>query len=117
MATTVEQIPHTATSGCAVERTLSVLKDHWSLLILRELMEKPTRFNELKRSIDGISAKVLSERLKLFIEAGIADKTMYPEVPIRVVYSLTPRGQELSKVVDVIRDWGDKWMPASGHDS
>ncbi|HZW85714.1 MAG TPA: helix-turn-helix domain-containing protein [Nitrososphaerales archaeon] len=117
MATTVEHVPHTATSGCAVERTLSVLKDHWSLLILRELMEKQSRFNELKRSIDGISAKVLSERLKLFTEAGIADKTIYPEVPIKVVYSLTPRGQELSKVIDVIRVWGDKWMPVPGHES
>jgi DNA-binding HxlR family transcriptional regulator len=113
MKSVTEQVPHTATSDCPVERTLSVLKDHWSLLILRDLLEKPMRFNELKKSIDGISSKVLSERLKELKEGGVVDKAIYPEVPVKVVYSLTEKGKDLSEVIDDIRAWGRRWIPVA----
>jgi DNA-binding HxlR family transcriptional regulator len=106
-----KMIPHTATSDCAVERTLTVLRDDWSLLILRDLLEKPMRFNELKRSLDGVTAKTLSDRLGSLEEAGVVTRTVYPEVPVKVVYSLTEKGQALNKVIDDIRTWGERWMP------
>jgi DNA-binding HxlR family transcriptional regulator len=104
-------IPHTASSDCAVERTLTVLRDDWSLLILRDLLEKPMRFNELKKSLDGVTAKTLSDRLQSLEKAAVVTRKIYPEVPVKVVYSLTEKGQALNKVIDDIRSWGEKWMP------
>ena len=108
-----KQVPHTVTSECAVERVLAVLKDHWSMLILRDLLEKdkPMRFNELKRSLHPISAKILAERLAGLVEAGIVKRTVYPETPVRVEYSLAEKGRALNDVFEEIRAWGEKWMP------
>jgi DNA-binding HxlR family transcriptional regulator len=111
VATLEAQLHDAVNSECGVERTLVVLKDHWSMLILRDLTDGPSRFNELKRSVAGISSKVLSERLKLLTDYGVAKKEVYPEVPVRVVYSLTAKGKDLGKVIDDIRGWADKWMP------
>jgi DNA-binding HxlR family transcriptional regulator len=104
-------IPHSATSDCPVERTLTVLRDGWSLLILRDLLEKPMRFNELKKSLDGVTSKTLSERLHGLERAGVVTKKVYPEVPVKVVYSLTEKGRALNSVIDDIRSWGEEWMP------
>jgi DNA-binding HxlR family transcriptional regulator len=113
MATVTNQVPHTVTSECAVERVLAVLKDHWSMLILRDLLEKdkPMRFNELKRSLNPISAKILAERLAEVVGAGIIKRTVHPETPVRVEYSLTEKGRALNDVFEEIRAWGEKWMP------
>jgi DNA-binding HxlR family transcriptional regulator len=78
---------------------------------LRDLMERPMRFNELKRSLDGITSKVLSERLKELRVAEVIDREIFPEVPVRVVYTLTEKGRDLGRVIDDIRAWGNRWMP------
>ncbi len=112
MATITEQVHPSTTSECPVERTLAVVKDHWSLEILRDLLEKePRRFNELKRSLAPISAKVLAERLSELQKAGLIRKKVYAEVPVRVEYSLTEKGRDFNTVIEAIRDWGERWVP------
>ena len=102
---------HTAMSSCPIERYLSVFRDHWSLLIMRDLLEGPKRFSELKRSMIGITSKTLAKRLAELREADIIARTAYPEVPIRVVYSLTEKGLDFDHVLEATRSWGEKWMP------
>ena len=80
-------------------------------MIMRDLLEGPRRFSELKRSLIGISSKTLSERLVELGNAGIVTRTLYPEVPIKVVYSLTEKGLDFDKVLAATRSWGEKWMP------
>ncbi len=115
MANVAEQVHPSANSDCPMERTLAVVKDHWSLEILRDLLDhEPRRFNELKRSLSPISAKVLSERLVQLREGGIISKKVYAEVPVRVEYSMTDKGRGFGDVVEAIRAWGNKWMPLDG---
>ncbi len=112
MATMTEQVHPSISSECPVERTLAVVKDHWSLEILRDLLEKePRRFNELKRSLAPISAKVLAERLSELQKAGLVRKKVYAEVPVKVEYSLTEKGLDFNTVIEAIRDWGERWVP------
>ena len=102
---------NTSRSACPIERYLSVFRDHWSLLIMRELLERPKRFSELKKSLIGITSKTLSERLQELGEADVVLRTAYPEVPIRVVYSLTEKGRDFDHILEAVRFWGEKWMP------
>ena len=112
MATVTEQAHPSTTSECGVERTLAVVKDHWSLEILHQILEKePRRFNELKRSLAPISGKVLAERLSDLRKAGIVKKKVYAEVPVRVEYSLTEKGRDFNTVIEAIRTWGERWVP------
>lgn len=112
MATVTEQVHPSTSSDCPMERTLAVVKDHWSLEILRDLLDhEPRRFNELKRSLSPISAKVLSERLAQLQEGSIIRKKVYAEVPARVEYFMTEKGRDFSDVIESIRAWGSKWMP------
>ena len=102
---------HTSRSDCPVERYLSVFRDGWTLLIMRDLLEGPRRFNELRRSLTGITAKTLSERLAGLRAAGVIERTVYPEVPARVVYSLTEKGRDFDRVLREARAWGERWVP------
>ncbi len=102
---------HASKSDCPIERYLSVFRDHWSLLIMRDLLEGPRRFSELKRSLIGISSKTLAERLVELRDAGIIARTAYAEVPVRVVYSLTEEGLDFDRVLEATRSWGERWMP------
>lgn len=94
-----------------MERALLVLRDRWTLLILRDLLIGQKRFSELKRSLKGISPKTLTERLTSLHDMGIVIRTVYPEVPIRVEYSLTEKGRDLETVLKAMQDWSCKWMP------
>jgi len=102
---------HTLRSSCAVERYLSVFRDRWSLLIMRDLLEGQRRFSELKKSLVGITAKTLSERLKELREFGVITRTAYPEVPVRVVYAVTEKGRDFDQVLRAARAWGERWIP------
>lgn len=93
---------------CPIERTLQIIGSKWTLLILRDLLEGTKRFGELSRSLNGISPKTLSERLRQLEEQQIIKRTIYPEVPSRVEYSLTERGKSLRDVLDAMRDWGSR---------
>lgn len=93
--------------SCPVETTLMLIGDKWKVLILRDLMPGTKRFGELKKSIGGISQKVLTAQLRAMEENGLVIRTVYPEVPPRVEYSLTELGQSLKPVLDSMWDWGE----------
>ena len=91
---------------CPVATTVQLIGSKWKLLILRNLMARPWRFNELKKSIDGISQKVLTDALRALEADGIIDRTIYAEVPLRVEYSLTELGETLRPVLKSMENWG-----------
>lgn len=78
---------------------------------MRELLERPRRFSELKKALIGITSKTLSERLQELAEAEVIFRRAYPEVPVRVVYSLTEKGEDFDQILESVRIWGEKWMP------
>ena len=94
---------------CPVTETAKIIGKKWYLIILHELTRHPMGFNELKRAVRGISAKVLSENLSELEAKGLVDRTVYSESPIRVEYSLTDKGRELDGIFLSMRVWGEKW--------
>lgn len=95
--------------ACPVETALLMIGDKWVVLILRDLMTGTKRFGELQKSVGQVSQKVLSEKLKGMEERGIVQRTVYPEVPPRVEYSLTDFGMTLSPVLDALESWGTQY--------
>ena len=91
---------------CPIERTLSVIDGKWTILILRDLFDGTKRFGELRRSLDGVSPKTLSQRLRGLEAQGIVERVIYPEIPPRVEYSLTEKGKSLRAILDQMRIWG-----------
>lgn len=94
---------------CPVATTVELIGSKWKLLILKYLLNKTMRYNELKREIDGISQKVLTSTLKSMVEDGIVIRTSYPEVPPRVEYSLSEIGESMRPLIDVMADWGNTY--------
>jgi DNA-binding HxlR family transcriptional regulator len=95
---------------CAVVDVWELLGRRWSLHILKNLKTKEViRFNELKRSLSGISSTVLSERLLELEREGLVTKKIYPEVPPRVEYSITPQARELEVIIKDLARWANKW--------
>ena len=95
--------------GCPIERTVNILDGKWTLLILRELFTGTKRFGELRSELTGVSPKTLAERLRVLEKQGIVERTIYPEIPPRVEYSLTTLGQTLNPIIEALRDWGTQW--------
>lgn len=85
---------------------MNVLDGKWTLLIVRELLGGKKRFGELLGAIEGVSPKVLAQRLKLLEDERVLTKVVYPEVPPRVDYELKERGQQLCAVIDALAVWG-----------
>jgi len=102
-----EQIAHRP--ECTVERALEVIDGKWTTLILRDLLGGTRRFGELRTSLSGISPKTLTDRLRDLEHNGVLIRTIYPEVPPRVEYSLTEKGGSLSGVVEALAQWGQEW--------
>lgn len=90
---------------CGVTRFLSLLDGPWATLIVRELLGGAHRFGELLSALDGISAHTLTNRLRKSETHGLLVRTVYPEIPPRVVYELTPLGQGLRPVLDAMNAW------------
>ena len=91
---------------CNVATTVQVVGGKWKLLVLRNLMARPWRFNELRRDLEGISQKVLAETLHALEDDGIVARTVFDEVPPHVEYSLTERGEGLRPVIEAMENWG-----------
>lgn len=91
---------------CPVATTVSIIGSKWKLLIIRNLLTRPWRFNELKKDLDGISQKVLTDSLRTMEEDGIITRTIYPEVPPRVEYALSEMGESLRPILDAMMQWG-----------
>jgi DNA-binding HxlR family transcriptional regulator len=89
-----------------VENTLRVIGSKWTVLIIRELKEGVRRFGELEKALTGISPRTLSLRLSHMEEYGIIERKVYPEVPPRVEYKLSPLGKTLAPVLKTMEDWG-----------
>lgn len=98
------------TTGC-IATALEVVGDKWSPLILRDLADSRRRFSQLEHSLTGISPRTLSQRLERLAEQGIITKHCYSEMPPRVEYELTKRGQDLIPILQAMSDWGAKHAP------
>lgn len=97
-------------TSCPVEYTASIISNKWKVLVLRDLFEGTKRYNELTRSVVGISAKVLTQNLRDLESDGIISRKVYPEVPPRVEYSITDMGLELKEILDVMKAFGEKYQ-------
>jgi DNA-binding HxlR family transcriptional regulator len=94
---------------CPVETTLMMIGDKWKVLIIRELLPGTKRFNEIHHSIDGVSQKVLTQKLREMESDGLLERKVYAEVPPKVEYSLTEPGKSLGPVLDYLKEWGEMY--------
>jgi DNA-binding HxlR family transcriptional regulator len=95
--------------ACSIARTLDVIGESWSPLVLRNIYIGVSRFDQLQQSL-GISRKVLAERLSWLVEHGVLERREYSSKPPRYEYALTAKGLELFEVLMVMVRWGDKWL-------
>ena len=91
---------------CPVATTLQLIGNKWKILILRNLMARPWRFNEMLRSIPGISQKVLTDNLRALENDAIITRTVFPEVPPRVEYALSDLGESMRPIIKAMEAWG-----------
>lgn len=96
-----EQMP-----ACPVATTVQLIGSKWKILILRNLLSRPWRFNELKKDLDGISQKVLTDSLRSMENDGLIIRTVYPEVPPHVEYSLSSIGESMRPIIQAMEQWG-----------
>ena len=99
---------------CPVCRTAEIVCGKWTLLVIRDLAEGRSRFCELERSLHGISPRTLSLRLRALEEEGILERQTFPEVPPRVEYALTDKGQALVPLIEDMRAYGLQWLFEDG---
>ena len=92
---------------CPVATTVQLIGSKWKLLILRNLLVRPWRFNELRKGLDGISQKVLTDSLRSMEEDGIITRTVFPEVPPRVEYALSELGESMRPIIKSMEDFGN----------
>lgn len=91
---------------CPVATTVGLIGNKWKLLILRDILTGPQRFGELRKSLDGISQKVLTDSLRDMERAGLLIRTVYPQVPPRVEYSLSELGETIRPIMSAMEQWG-----------
>ena len=103
-------------SACPVATTVQLIGSKWKLLILRNLLARPWRFNELRKSLEGISQKVLTGSLRSMEEDGLVTRTVYPEVPPRVEYSLSPLGESMRPIIQAMEQWGAQYKAAKARE-
>ncbi|MDE6728052.1 MAG: helix-turn-helix transcriptional regulator [Oscillospiraceae bacterium] len=101
---TKEEMP-----ACPVATTVALIGSKWKLLIIRNLLTRSWRFNELRKDLDGVSQKVLTDSLRSMEEDGIVIRTVFPEVPPRVEYSLSELGKTLQPIMDAMAVWGTEY--------
>ena len=101
---TKEELP-----ACPVATTVQMIGSKWKLLIMRNLLQRPWRFNELKKDLEGISQKVLTDSLRSMEADGIITRTVYPEVPPRVEYALSDLGDSMRPIMDAMEIWGTEY--------
>src|SRR2546429_6999262 len=92
------------------EQAIQLLGKRWTGLILDTLMSGPRRFCELTSTVEGLSDRVLSDRLREMESAGIIERVVYPQIPVRVEYRLTEKGRDLRPVVQSIHVWAQQWI-------
>lgn len=96
--------------ACPVATTVQLIGNKWKLLIMRNLLVRAWRFNELQKSLVGISQKVLTDSLRSMENDGIVIRTVYPEVPPRVEYALSELGESMRPILDAMEAWGTAYL-------
>ena len=109
MKTKAELLPE-----CPVATTVQLIGTKWKLLIIRNLLVRPWRFNELQKNLDGISQKVLTDSLRSLEQDGLVTRTVYAEVPPRVEYALSDLGLSLKPILDAMQNWGNGYKELIG---
>ena len=109
MKTKAELLPE-----CPVATTVQLIGNKWKLLIIRNLLVRPWRFNELQKNLDGISQKVLTDSLRSLEQDGLVTRTVYAEVPPRVEYALSDLGLSLKPILDAMQTWGNDYKELIG---
>ena len=94
---------------CPAATTVQLIGNKWRLLIIRNLLVRPWRFNELQKSLDGISQKVLTDNLRSLETDGIITRTVYAEVPPRVEFALSPLGESMRPILNSMQAWGEAY--------
>lgn len=102
--------PNPYAADCPTRMALDRVGDKWAVLILLLLGERPCRFNELRRRIEGISQKMLSQTLKSLERDGLIARKAFATVPVTVEYSITPLGRTLTGAVDALRTWAETYI-------
>lgn len=92
------------------EAAADILGKKWTGLIIRVMLGGPKRFKEIKEQIPEMSDKMLTDRMKELESQSIVKRTVYPEMPVRIEYELTPKGRQLQPVIESIQSWGEQWM-------
>lgn len=95
--------------ACPVATTVALIGSKWKILIMRNLLMRPWRFNELRKDLEGISHKVLTDSLRSMEDDGLIARTAYPEVPPRVEYSLSELGESMRPILDAMEAWGAEY--------
>ena len=109
MKTKTELLPE-----CPVATTVQLIGNKWKLLIIRNLLVRPWRFNELQKDLNGISQKVLTDSLRSLEQDGLVTRTVYAEVPPRVEYALSDLGLSLKPILDAMQIWGNGYRELVG---
>jgi DNA-binding HxlR family transcriptional regulator len=104
---TAKLAPNAYATSCPTRLVLDRIADKWAVLVLGLLASGPVRFNQLRRQIEGISQKMLSQTLKSLERDGLVGRKVTPTVPVTVEYSITPLGETLSATVDGLRIWAE----------
>jgi len=116
--TTTDMTQLTTESICPrYEHAIQLLGKRWTGLLLYALLEGPCRFCELTTRVEGLSDRVLSDRLRELEVEGIIERVVYPHIPVRVEYQLTEKGRALEPVVHAIHKWAEKWVEVPEHSS
>lgn len=102
---------------CPVATTVQLIGNKWKLLIIRNLLIRPWRFNELHKNLDGISQKVLTDSLRQMEADGIITRTVYAEVPPRVEYALSELGESMRPILDSMQEWGSRYKERKAAES
>lgn len=99
----------TVKKKCAVEASIDVFGGKWKSVILWHLLGGPVRFNELQRRVNGVTQRMLTKQLRDLEDSGLVHREIYPEVPPKVEYSLTKKGETLKDILHSLGDWGNKY--------
>ena len=110
ISTEMTQLAPTGSICPRYEHGIQLLGKRWTGLLLDALMEGPRRFCELTTTVEGLSDRVLSDRLRELEVEGVVDRIVYPQIPVRVEYKLTEKGLALKPVVEAIHEWAEKWV-------
>lgn len=116
MKPTLATMTHASTEKHTIcpryEHAAQLLGKRWTGLLIYALLEGPQRFCELTSTVEGLSDRVLSDRLRELEVEGIVERVVYPQIPVRVEYQLTDKGRALKPVVEAIHKWAEKWVEA-----